>query len=205
MRMKWISFSLWLCALCCCSSWGMSMPILGSRVMLNAKGFGAAKEKAPMMCPCLSGKLYKLCCRGSHKDPSSVASPEQLARARYSALALKKYDFLIDTTHHSHPEYQEDRESWKKTMARNNRGVRYVGLNITGSESRAEGTHAVTIEAASEPEKMDDLPKVLLVRECSIYRYEGTWQYAKAEELKREVVQGAGSARQLSGAKVDGH
>ena len=29
------------------------------------------------------------------QDPSSVASPEQLARARYSALALKKYDFLI--------------------------------------------------------------------------------------------------------------
>eukprot|EP00438_Fugacium_kawagutii_P020604 Skav209881 [mRNA] locus=scaffold3263:48214:50720:+ [translate_table: standard] len=43
-------------------------------------------------------------------------------------------------------------------MAYNNRGFRYVGLNV------------------------------LLVRECSIYRRsDGLWKYAEAEELKREV------------------
>lgn len=125
-------------------------------------------------------------------------TPEQLARARYSALALKKYDYLIDTTHPSHPDYQDDRESWKKVMTRNNRGFRYVGLNVTNSEPRGQDLHAVTFEAASEPEKVADLPQVLLTRECSIYRFDGAWKYAQAEELKREVVKGASSVRQLS-------
>mmetsp|Transcript_18143 Transcript_18143/g.37951 ORF Transcript_18143/g.37951 Transcript_18143/m.37951 type:complete len:232 (-) Transcript_18143:168-863(-) len=166
------------------------------------KGFGAdtpkAKKAIPTNCPCLSGKLYRDCCRPCHKDPRLNVTPEQLARARYSALALKKYDYLIDTTHPSHPDYQDNREAWKKVMTRNNRGFRYVGLNVTSSEPRGQDLHAVTFEAASEPEKVADLPQVLLTRECSIYRFDGAWKYAEAEELKREVVKGASSVRQFS-------
>ena len=33
---------------------------------------------------------------------------------------------------------KEDRAAWKKTMVYNNRGFRYVGLNVTASEVRAE-------------------------------------------------------------------
>lgn len=186
------------------NSFFVAMPMKRATIHVQrlATGFGAetpkAKKTLPADCPCLSGKLYRDCCRPFHKDPSSVM-PEQLARARYSALALKKYDFLIETTHPSHPDYQEDRVAWKKTMAYNNRGFRYVGLNVTASEVRAEDLHAVTIEAASEPEKHVDLPEVVLVRECSIYRLEGdAWKYLKAEELKCEVVKGASSVRQLS-------
>lgn len=40
--------------------------------------------------------------------------------------------------------------------------------------------------------------EVLLTRERSIYvREQGRWWYEEAEELQREVVQGAGSIRQL--------
>ena len=68
-------------------------------------------------CPCLSGKHYKVCCRQVHKDSRRMAqlkpvtwavlfstrfedltaadTPEKMARARFSALAMKKYDFLI--------------------------------------------------------------------------------------------------------------
>ena len=35
--------------------------------------------------------------------------------------------------------------------------------------------------------KLCRLCQVLLTRECSIYRFDGTWKYAEAEELKREV------------------
>ncbi|CAE7611281.1 unnamed protein product [Symbiodinium natans] len=175
----------------------------GFRTSSKAKGFGAETAKPQtknVNCPCLSGLQYKACCRRLHKDLTAAATPEQMAKARFSALALRKYDYLLDTTHPTHVDFQEDRAAWKKQMARNNRGFRYVGLNVTSSEERGEDLHAVTIEAAAEPEKVSGVPKVLLIQECSVYRREGqTWKYAAAEGLKREVVEGAGSAQQLAG------
>ncbi|CAE7665746.1 unnamed protein product [Symbiodinium pilosum] len=142
---------------------------------------------------------YKDCCRKCHKDPT-LATSEQMARARFSALALKKYDFLLDTTHSTHADFKVDREAWKKQISRNNKGFRYVGLNVTKAEERDEETYAVTIEAAAEPEKVSDVPKVLLMSECSVYKKEDQiWKYVVAEDMKREVVEGAGSARQLAG------
>ncbi|CAE7599619.1 unnamed protein product [Symbiodinium sp. CCMP2456] len=170
------------------------------RIISNAKGFGDEGIRSPKStrCPCLSGKHYKVCCRQIHKDLTAADTPEKMARARFSALAMKKYDFLIDTTHSTHVDFQEDRQAWKKQIVRNNRGFRYIGLNVTASEQREEDLYAVTIEAAAEPEKVSDVPKVLLLQECSVYRREGeTWKYVAAEGLKREVVEGAGSAQQL--------
>eukprot|EP00439_Symbiodinium_sp_Y106_P007749 s7698_g1.t1 len=165
--------------------------------------FGDEATRSPTKstrCPCLSGKQYKVCCRQVHKDLTAADTPEKMARARFSALAMKKYDFLIDTTHATHVDFQEDRQAWKKQIVRNNRGFRYIGLNVTASEQREEDLFAVTIEAAAEPEKVSNVPKVLLLRECSVYRREGgTWKYVAAEGLKREVVEGAGSAQQLAG------
>lgn len=34
--------------------------------------------------------------------------------------------------------FQDNREAWKKVMTRNNRGFRYVGLNVTSSEPRGQ-------------------------------------------------------------------
>ena len=34
--------------------------------------------------------------------------------------------------------FKDNREAWKKVMTRNNRGFRYVGLNVTSSEPRGQ-------------------------------------------------------------------
>lgn len=46
------------------------------------------------------------------EDLSRACSPEALARARYAALAMKRYDFLLDTTHGSHVDYQAKWRMW---------------------------------------------------------------------------------------------
>ena len=127
--------------------------------------------------------------------------------------------------------WEADREAWKGRIARNQRGMRHVGLNVTQVEETS-GRWAVTLETAAEPEKSTETPQaadvgpssagfrwilvdfwwfsavlgrfravleVLLTRERSIYVQEkGRWWYQEASELQREVVQGAGSLRQLS-------
>lgn len=57
-----------------------------------------AKDTAPdQLCPCGSGKTYAECCRPFHDGESWPADPEQLVRARYSAYALGKWQYIVDT------------------------------------------------------------------------------------------------------------
>ena len=51
-----------------------------------------------MNCPCSSGKPYAACCKPYH-DGTPAPSPLALMRSRYSGYALKKIDYMIETTH----------------------------------------------------------------------------------------------------------
>ena len=76
------------------------------------KGFGAPKKAAPAggdaaapsKCPCGSGRPYAACCGRAHAGAEPAATPEALLRARFSAYALGKVDYLVATTHASNPE-----------------------------------------------------------------------------------------------------
>lgn len=51
------------------------------------------------LCACCSGKMYEICC---HVFISGAAWPdtaEQLMRSRYTAYAMCKVSYIIDTTH----------------------------------------------------------------------------------------------------------
>lgn len=54
-----------------------------------------------MLCPCGSHKPYTDCCAPIHQSLPLANSAEQLMRARYSAFALHKIDFLIQSFHPS--------------------------------------------------------------------------------------------------------
>ena len=56
---------------------------------------------------------YELCCQALHDDEAArlAAPPEDILKARYSAYTEQKPDFIIDTTHPSNEEYDEDREA----------------------------------------------------------------------------------------------
>lgn len=50
-------------------------------------------------CPCQSGLEYPLCCGRFHTLKEKPVSAVELMRSRYSAYALKKIDYIVETTH----------------------------------------------------------------------------------------------------------
>ncbi len=57
------------------------------------------------LCPCGSGLTLEACCGPVFEDQSKAQTAEALMRARYSAHALGKYEFLEQSTH---PEFREE-------------------------------------------------------------------------------------------------
>jgi len=53
-------------------------------------------------CPCGSGAAYSDCCEPVINGSQSAETAEQLMRARYSAYAMVKMDFVFGSTHPDH-------------------------------------------------------------------------------------------------------
>lgn len=56
------------------------------------------------ICPCGSGAPYSECCEPITSGKQTADTAEQLMRARYSAYALAKMDFIFESTHPDHRE-----------------------------------------------------------------------------------------------------
>jgi SEC-C motif domain protein len=80
-------------------------------------------------CPCDTKSLYHKCC-GRYHDGANPLTALDLMRSRYSAYALGKADYIMDTTHPEHPQYQDDRDSWKSDIERFSRETRFLFLKI---------------------------------------------------------------------------
>ena len=50
-----------------------------------------------MQCPCCSLLPYAMCCRPLHDDERTASNALALMRSRYSAYALKKAEYIINT------------------------------------------------------------------------------------------------------------
>lgn len=72
-----------------------------------------SKEKS--LCPCGSGKIYSDCCKPYHegKLPEDALA---LMKSRYSAYALCLPEYIIQTTHPAHPDFQKDKNKWKRDI-----------------------------------------------------------------------------------------
>jgi len=84
----------------------------------SATGFGGAALES---CPCGSTLPYSKCCHILHSDETafSLAKPEAIVRARYSAYAKREVNFIIGSTHPLNKDFQTDIEHWKKTIRTN--------------------------------------------------------------------------------------
>ncbi|SDU79644.1 SEC-C motif-containing protein [Arcanobacterium phocae] len=72
-----------------------------------------------MKCPCDSGKTYADCCEPLHDGVRLAGCPEELMRARYSAYALGRDDFVFTSWHPKTrpPDVSTD-------------GIRWTGLDV---------------------------------------------------------------------------
>ncbi|NRD27385.1 YchJ family protein [Frigoribacterium sp. VKM Ac-2836] len=52
-------------------------------------------------CPCLSGETYGSCCGPAHRGTTPAPTAERLMRSRYSAFALARASYLLETWHPS--------------------------------------------------------------------------------------------------------
>jgi SEC-C motif domain protein len=52
-------------------------------------------------CPCLSGLSYDECCGRLHRGDTRAITAEQLMRSRFSAFAVGRADYVLETWHPS--------------------------------------------------------------------------------------------------------
>ncbi len=85
-----------------------------------------------MDCPCSSGKAYSECCKPYH-DGSLPPTALALMRSRYSAYALGKADYIMETTHPNSSYFEKDKKKWKKAILEFCRGTKFLKLEILDS------------------------------------------------------------------------
>lgn len=82
-----------------------------------------------MNCPCGSGLPYRTCCAALHNG-KAASTPLELMRARYSAYALGKIDFIIRTTHPLNAQYKSNKKVWREALKDWCRHTQFNGLEI---------------------------------------------------------------------------
>ena len=109
---------------------------------------------------------YELCCQALHDDEAArlAASPDDILKARYSAYVERKPDFIIDTTHPSNEEYDEDRDAWRARILDFANAAKFLQLVIYDSISIDEETHSITWNARIKV--LDGLVDERLVETC---------------------------------------
>lgn len=122
-------------------------------------------------CPCGTGLKYKKCCRVWH-DGAPAPTAEALMRARYSAYAAGRADYIVATTHPESPHRGTD----LREIERFCREMRFDGLTvISASEAGDRGT--VSFEARMRQGARD----ATMVERSLFCRIDGRWMYHSGE------------------------
>lgn len=93
-------------------------------------------------------------------------------RSRYSAYALNKPDYVMETTHPDSPHWQDDRAAWRADLQAFSTSVTFVGLNILSAEGDTVKFHAILMQDGRD----------VSFTEHSIFRqHNGRWLYVKGK------------------------
>lgn len=127
-----------------------------------------------MICPCCSGKKYEACCKPCHDGRISAPTALALMRSRYSAYALSKVSYIIETTHSTSPYFEKDRKKWEQAILEFCHTTHFTKLEILGYGE--DWVHFVAHLRQKEP---------FLLDEKSTFLKEGDkWFYFRADFKK---------------------
>ena len=123
------------------------------------------KENHSTLCPCESGKLYKLCCQPYVEQTRNAPTAEALMRSRYTAFVLLNEDYL--------------RYSWHPdTCPKNihlNENTQWLGLKIKNTIAGDISDNTGEVEFVAR-NKVNG--KASRLHECSRFsRYNNRWLY----------------------------
>jgi SEC-C motif-containing protein len=127
-----------------------------------------------MECPCCSGQAYAECCGLYHEGklpPTALA----LMRSRYTAYALGKADYIVQTTHPKSPYFEKDQGNWKRAVLEFCRTTQFLKLEIIASGEN--WVHFVAHLKQTEP--------FLLEEKSDFEKVDGKWLYLKGHFPKR--------------------
>jgi SEC-C motif domain protein len=121
-------------------------------------------------CPCTSRKPYDRCCGPFHAGSAVPETAEQLMRARFSAYALAKVDYLISTRPEAR-RAEEDRAELEQYC----KSVSCVALKVVHRErgGQADDTGIVSFHASIQANGR----RSLHIETSSFAREHGRWVY----------------------------
>lgn len=94
-------------------------------------------QPLPQACPYQSGKPYSLCCQPYHVENQHPPTAEWLMRSRYSAYALQRIDYIINTTMSAQQKLLD-----RPAIADWSRNTDWCGLDILAHYPRVGKHHA---------------------------------------------------------------
>ncbi len=133
------------------------------------------------LCPCGSQLEDKDCCLAIIEGKKKAPTAESLMRARYTAHAMKNYDFLVES---AHPEFRDDVnpkeiEEWSSLMD-------WKSLEILNTTAGGENDETGEVSFCAHY-TVRDFPQEL--REDAFFRKEGdTWYYVDGTVFGKEPV-----------------
>jgi SEC-C motif domain protein len=125
------------------------------------------------LCPCGSGLKYKKCCRVLHNG-SPAQSPEALMRSRYTAYALDKVTYIMQTTHPDSPHFRSNEESWRVELEAFSQNTHFAGLQILATDGDTVTFRAILF---------NDGKDVSFTERSLFVQHEGRWLYLSGEHL----------------------
>lgn len=86
-----------------------------------------------MQCPCSSGLNYSECCKPYHDGVKLPPTALALMRSRYSAYALGKSRYIIETTHPQSPYFESNQKKWEEGILQFCKTTQFLKLEIVDS------------------------------------------------------------------------
>lgn len=126
------------------------------------------------LCPCTSKRTFNLCCEPFLTGKKLPATPEQLMRSRFSAYALGKVDYLIETT------AEEKRSELDKAeLVRYCAVIKCISLKIVSSEAgKAEDDAGIVTFHAS---LQINGRRTLHIEKSRFAKVDGRWFYVDGD------------------------
>ncbi len=119
----------------------------------------------------MSQKPYETCCKPYHEGslpPTALA----LMRSRFSAYALDKADYIIETTHPDSSEVHSPKNEWKRQISLFSKSTRFANLEILAATEQGDCA-TVRFRATLFQGSKD----VSFTEESSFLKVEGKWLY----------------------------
>lgn len=128
----------------------------------------------PTQCPCGSGLPYEMCCGMYHHNPGTAPTAQALMRSRYSAFAIKDFNYISET---HLPDDQPTQNA--EHIADCNDHTQWIRLEILDTVAGEEKDKEGVVEFVAHFKEGKHIGRL---KERSVFRkVNGRWYYVAGE------------------------